>query len=268
MYRLRTPLLHLASIILIAPFAFVFVFMIWNSFKPEFLFFEPGVWIFKPTLDNYRSVLTLTRLGDNLLTSLIVSGLATAIGITAGVMTAYTIARFKLKKLAMAILVTRMIPFVTMLIPLWLMYSALGLINTLAGVIIAHLVITIPFGVWILIAYIEDIPVDLEDAAQIDGATRLQAFFRVVVPLCRPGILAASTLCFIFSWNNFQFALILGGVNIQTAPVAVYQFANADAGNMGAMLAAATLVTIPGFLLAIFAQKHMSSGLTAGGISK
>lgn len=268
MPRIRTLVLHAAALAVVAPFTFIFVFMVWNSFKPAFLFFEPGAWLFQPTLDHYREVITQSDLVQNVTNSLIVSSIATVIGISFGLMTAYTIARYKLRKLALAILVTRMIPYVTMLIPLWLVFRQVGLINTIPGLVLSHLLITIPFGVWILIAYIEDIPKALEDAALMDGATRVQAFWHVVLPLCRPGIIATAILCFIFSWNNFQFALVLGGVDVSTAPVSVFQYASADTGNMGAMLAAATLVTIPGFILVLFAQKQMAAGLTIGGLSK
>lgn len=268
MLHFRTLVLHAAAIAVIAPFTFVFVFMVWNSFKPDFLFFEPGVWFFEPTLMHYRDVIQQSDLVENITNSLVVSGIATIIGIGCGLMTAYTIARYKLRKLALAILFTRMIPYITMLIPLWLVFREAGLINTIPGLVLAHLLITIPFGVWILIAYIEDIPKDLEDAALMDGASRVQAFWHVVLPLCRPGIIATAILCFVFSWNNFQFALVLGGMDVKTAPVSVFQFASPDTGSMGAMLAAATLVTIPGFLLVMFAQKQMAAGLTIGGISK
>jgi multiple sugar transport system permease protein len=161
-----------------------------------------------------------------------------------------------------------MIPYITALIPLWMMYRWAGLINTYTGLILAHLVITIPFVVWILIAYIEDIPKDLEDAALIDGASRTQVFWKIVVPLTRPGIIATAILCFVFSWNNFQLALILGGIDVNTAPVSVFKFAGAETGSKGAMMAAATLVTIPVFVVVMFVQRHMTEGLTVGGISK
>lgn len=262
----RVVLPNILAALIVAPFLFVFVFMIWNSFKPDFLFFEPGTWIFEPTLMHYQDVIRKSHLLENLRNSLIISGAATLIGVTAGLMTAWTIARFNLRRLAMAILLTRMVPYVTMLIPVWLVFQNFGLINTHAGLVIAHLLITVPFGVWVLIAYIEDIPKDIEQAALMDGASRAQAFWHVVVPLARPGILATAVLCFIFSWNNFQFALVLGGIDVKTAPVAVFQFASADTGSMGAMLAAATLVTLPGMAVVAFAQKQLSSGLTMGGL--
>lgn len=265
---IEAVLTQVVMILVVAPFFFIFFYMVWSSLKPDFLFYEPGTWIFEPTLYHYQNVIDGSDLIGNIKNSLIVSGASSLIGVICGVMTAYTIARYKLRKLAMAILVTRMILYITALIPLWMMYNWLNLLNTYTGLILSHLVITIPFGVWILIAYIEDIPQDLEDAALIDGASRTQVFWKIVLPLCRPGIIATSILCFIFSWNNFQLALILGGIDVNTAPVSVFKFAGAESGSMGAMMAAATLVTIPVFLIVMFIQKHLAAGLTAGGISK
>lgn len=264
----ETLLTHLVFILVIAPFFFVFLYMVWSSLKPDYLFYEPGTWFFEPTLYHYRQVVENSDLMINIRNSLIVSSMASAIGVFCGIMTAYTIARYGLKKLAKAILITRMIPYITALIPLWMMYRWFDLLNTYTGLILAHLVITIPFGVWILIAYIEDVPKDLEEAALIDGASRVQVFWKIVLPLTRPGIIATTILCFIFSWNNFQLALVLGGIDVNTAPVSVFKFAGSETGSMGAMMAAATLVTIPVFLVVMFIQRHMTEGLTAGGITK
>ncbi|MEM7026447.1 MAG: carbohydrate ABC transporter permease [Pseudomonadota bacterium] len=263
---IETVLTHLVFILVIVPFLFVFFYMVWSSLKPDYLFYEPGIWIFEPTLYHYHQVIEQSDLMLNIRNSLIVSSAASAIGVFCGVMTAYTIARYGLKKLAKAILITRMIPFITTLIPLWMMYRWFDLLNTFTGLILSHLVITIPFGVWILISYIEDIPRDLEDAALIDGANRTQVFWKIVLPLTRPGIIATTILCFIFSWNNFQLALILGGIDVNTAPVSVFKFAGAETGSMGAMMAAATLVTIPVFCVVMFVQRYMTAGLTAGGV--
>ena len=265
---IETVLVHLVFVLVIAPFLFIFVYMVWSSLKPDYLFYEPGTWFFEPTLYHYQQVIEESDLLFNIKNSLIVSSAASAIGVICGVMTAYTIARYQLRRLAMAILVTRMIPYITALIPLWMMYRWFDLLNSYTGLILSHLVITIPFGVWILISYIEDIPRDLEDAALIDGASRAQVFWRIVLPLTKPGIIATTILCFIFSWNNFQLALVLGGIDVNTAPVSVFKFAGAETGSMGAMMAAATLVTIPVFLVVMFVQRHMTAGLTAGGISK
>jgi multiple sugar transport system permease protein len=255
-------------IAIVAPFFFIFFFMFWNSLKPDYLFFEPGTWVFDPMWSNYVDVYEQSDLVRNIGNSLIISSMATLIGLACGLLTAYTVARYNLQKLAMAILLTRMVPYITALVPFWIVYKHVGLLNTYTGLILSHLVITIPFGVWIMIGFIEDIPKDLEEAAWIDGASRTQAFLKVVLPLATPGMVATAILCFIFSWNNFQLALVLGGFDVTTAPVSVFKYADPEAGGSGQMMAAATMVTIPVFFIVLAIQKQLAAGLTVGGISK
>lgn len=268
-YKIAEGLLtQLVMIAVVAPFFFIFFYMFWNSLKPDYLFFEPGTWVFEPVWSNYTDVFEQSDLLRNILNSLIISGFATLIGLACGLLTAYTVARYGLHKLAMAILITRMIPYITALVPFWIVYKHVGLLNSYTGLILAHLIITIPFGVWIMMGFIEDIPKELEEAAWIDGASRTQAFMRVVLPLSTPGMVATAILCFIFSWNNFQLALVLGGFDVSTAPVSVFKYADPEAGGTGQMMAAATLVTIPVFIIVLAIQKQLASGLTMGGISK
>ncbi len=265
---LEAGLTQLLMLAVVGPFFFVFFYMFWSSLKPDYLFFEPGVWRFEPILLNYVDVLENSDIVRNIINSLIISAVATAIGLVCGLLSAYTIARFNLHRLAFAILITRMIPYITMLVPIWIVYKNAGLLNTYTGLILSHLVITIPFGVWIMIGFIEDVPKELEEAAWIDGASRTEAFLRVVLPLSTPGMVATAILCFIFSWNNFQLALVLGGFDVNTAPVSVFKYADPEAGSMGQMMAAATLVTVPVFFVVLFIQKQLAAGLTIGGISK
>ena len=268
-YRfLEFLLTQLVMLLVVLPFFFIFFYMFWNSLKPDYLFFEPEAWIFEPMWSNYTEVFEYSDLLPNIINSLIISGSATIIGIFCGLLTAYTIARYNMRKLAMAILLTRMIPYITALVPFWIVYKHAGLLNTHLGIILAHLVITIPFGVWIMIGFIEDIPKELEESAWIDGATRNQAFWKVVVPLSTPGLVATAILCFIFSWNNFMLALVLGGFDVSTAPVSVYKYADPEAGGSGQMMAAATLVTIPVFIIVLMIQKQLASGLTVGAIKQ
>jgi multiple sugar transport system permease protein len=259
---------QLMMISIVGPFFFIFFYMFWSSFKPDYLFFEPGVWSFEPIWDNYEDVIENSDMIKNIGNSLFISGFATLIGLACGLLTAYTVARFNMQKIAMAILLTRMIPYITALVPFWMVYKEVGLLNTYTGIILAHLVITIPFGVWIMIGFIEDIPKDLEEAAWIDGCTRAQAFMKVILPLSTPGMVATAILCFIFSWNNFQLALVLGGFDVTTAPVTVFKYADPEAGGSGQMMAAATMVTIPVFFIVLAIQKQLASGLTMGGVSK
>ena len=259
---------QIVMIAVVGPFFFIFFYMFWNSLKPDYLFFEPGTWIFEPLWSNYTEVMEYSDLIPNIVNSLIISTAATFIGLVCGLLTAYTVARYNLRKLAMAILVTRMIPYITALVPFWIVYKHVGLLNTHAGIILSHLVITIPFGVWIMMGFIEDIPKDLEEAAWIDGASRTQAFLRIVLPLSTPGMVATAILCFIFSWNNFQLALVLGGFDVSTAPVSVFKYADPEAGGSGQMMAAATLVTLPVFFIVLLIQKQLTAGLTIGGVKQ
>ena len=261
-------LAQILVLLVVVPFFFIFFYMFWNSLKPDYLFFEPETWFFEPMWSNYTDVFEYSDLLSNIFNSLIISGFATIIGIICGLLTAYTIARYEMKKLALTILFTKQLPFITAIIPLWLMYKNIGLLNSHLGIILAHLVITIPFGVWIMVGFIEDIPKELEESAWIDGASRTQAFWKVIVPLSTPGLVATAILCFIFSWNNFMLALILGGFDVSTAPVSVYKYADPEAGGSGQMMAAATLVTIPVFFIVLMIQKQLASGLTVGAVKQ
>ena len=261
-------LTQILVLLVVVPFFFIFFYMFWNSLKPDYLFFEPETWFFEPMWSNYTDVFEYSDLLSNVYNSLIISGFATIIGIICGLLTAYTIARYEMKKLALSILFTKQLPFITALVPLWLMYKNIGLLNSHLGIILAHLVITIPFGVWIMVGFIEDIPKELEESAWIDGASRTQAFWKVIVPLSRPGLVATAILCFIFSWNNFMLALVLGGFDVSTAPVSVYKYADPEAGGSGQMMAAATLVTIPVFFIVLMIQKQLASGLTVGAVKQ
>ena len=261
-------LTQILVLLVVVPFFFIFFYMFWNSLKPDYLFFEPETWFFEPMWSNYTDVFENSDLLSNVYNSLIISGFATIIGIICGLLTAYTIARYEMKKLALTILFTKQLPFITAIIPLWLMYKNIGLLNSHLGIILAHLVITIPFGVWIMVGFIEDIPKELEESAWIDGASRTQAFWKVIVPLSTPGLVATAILCFIFSWNNFMLALVLGGFDVSTAPVSVYKYADPEAGGSGQMMAAATLVTIPVFFIVLMIQKQLASGLTVGAVKQ
>ena len=261
-------LAQILVLLVVVPFFFIFFYMFWNSLKPDYLFFEPETWFFEPMWSNYTDVFEYSDLLSNVYNSLIISGFATIIGIICGLLTAYTIARYAMKKLALSILFTKQLPFITAIIPLWLMYKNIGLLNSHLGIILAHLVITIPFGVWIMVGFIEDIPKELEESAWIDGASRTQAFWKVIVPLSTPGLVATAILCFIFSWNNFMLALVLGGFDVSTAPVSVYKYADPEAGGSGQMMAAATLVTIPVFFIVLMIQKQLASGLTVGAVKQ
>ena len=198
--------------------------------------------------------------------SLIVAVAATVIGMVLGLPAAYAIARYKQAGLSLWILVSRIIPYITFLLPLFLVFTKLHLIGSFAALIISHLIITLPMIVWVTIAFFEDIPTDLEEAALVDGSSRAGAFVRIILPLVAPGVVTAGILAMIFSWNQFLFSLILGGPNTKTVPVAVFNFLSYGSQDYGAIAAAAVLITLPIILLSLTVQRYIVKGLTAGGV--
>ena len=166
----------------------------------------------------------------------------------------------------MLIMLARMTPALSFLIPLFMLFQWLGLIGTHAALVITHLVITIPIIVWVMMGYFESLPKDLDDAALVDGASLWQAFRYIALPLAKPGIFVGAILSFIFSWNNFIFAVVLAGKDTRTLPVAIYNVLTFEQISWGPLAAAALLVTAPVLIVTILAQKQIVAGLTAGGL--
>jgi multiple sugar transport system permease protein len=256
----------LLGVVLIA-MLFPFAWMILAAFRNQAQNTSPvPVWLFVPTLENFQAVIV----GQNFLkfttNSFIVAAAATGLGLMLGLPAAYAIARFRLRGLAAWVLVSRIIPYITFLLPWFLVFTQLRLTGTYAALILTHLIITLPMIVWVMIAFFEDIPVELEEAALVDGLTRFQAFGRIAVPLVAPGVATATILSFIYSWNQFLFSLILAGPDTKTVPVAVFNFISYGSINFGGIAAAAVLITLPVVLLALFVQRHILRGLTGGGV--
>lgn len=269
MKRLLTKLGFYASVfVLVSPAVLVFLWMISLSLKNELdnTAFPPVFIPSPPTLMNYVDVLSRNDFLLYFWNSILVTGGAVAVGLLVGVPAGYGIARAKSAKFAVLILVARMTPALSYLIPLFLVFQLLGMIGTITALLITHLVITIPIIVWIMIGYFENVPMELEDAAHIDGATTWQSFFYVAMPLARPGIVVGGILAFIFSWNNFIFSVVLGGKTSRTLPSAVYNSLTFEQISWGPLAAAALLVTLPVLLLTVIAQREIVAGLSAGGL--
>lgn len=254
--------------LLVSPAILVFLWMISLSLKNELdnTAFPPVFIPSPPTLANYIDVFERNNFLLYFWNSILVTGGAVALGLLVGVPAGYGIARGKSAKFAVLILIARMTPALSYLIPLFLVFQMLGLIGTIAALLITHLVITIPIIVWIMIGYFENVPMELEDAAHIDGATTWQSFRYVALPLARPGIVVGGILAFIFSWNNFIFSVVLGGKSSRTLPSAVYNSLTFEQISWGPLAAAALLVTLPVLLLTVVAQREIVAGLSAGGL--
>jgi multiple sugar transport system permease protein len=260
--------LYVSVLILVSPSVLFFLWMLSLSLKNEIdnTAYPPVLIPHPPTFANFIDVFEKNDFLTYTINSVIVSFSATGLALLFGVPAGYGIAKTQATKAAVLILVARVTPGLSYLIPLFLVFQWLGMLGTLYPLIITHLVLTVPIVVWIMIGYFEGLPVALEESALVDGATIWQAFRYVAVPLARPGIVVATILAFIFSWNNFIFGVVLAGRTTRTLPVAVYNVLTFEQISWGPLAAAALVVTAPVLLLTLFMQKEIVAGLTAGGV--
>jgi multiple sugar transport system permease protein len=258
----------LSVVVLISPAILVFLWMLSLSLKNELdnTAFPPVFIPAPPTLANYAEVFARNDFLLYAWNSVVVSFSATGIALLLGVPAGYGIAKMRATRAAALILIARITPGLSYLIPLFLLFQWLGLTGTLVPIVLTHLVITLPIVVWVMISFFEGLPAELEEAALVDGATIWQAFRHVAMPLARPGITVACILSFIFSWNNFIFAVVLAGRETRTLPVAVNNMLTFEQIAWGPLSAAALLVTAPVLVLTLLAQKQIVAGLTAGGV--
>jgi multiple sugar transport system permease protein len=265
--RIHIVLHRLAVGLVTAFFLLPFFIMVTNAVKPElYINAYPPVFIFPPTFRHFAEVFRRYPFLTYMLNSAVISCSATLLGFLIGIPAAYAIARFALRRLVTLILVVRMIPYVSLLIPWYLMAQRADMVDTYPPMILTHLVFTVPYAAMILVGFFEDIPVALEEAAWIDGCSRVEAFVRIALPLTLPGVVAAGIIAFTYSWNNFLFALVLTGANTKTLPVAVYGFLTSDQVDWGGLSAAATLITAPVLVFVFFAQRYLVRGLVAGAV--
>jgi multiple sugar transport system permease protein len=232
------------------------------------MFARPTVWLFVPTLEHFDYVLNL-GFSWNLLTSFVLCTVSTALVILIGTPAAYAFARFEMKlkdDLFLFILATRMAPPVCLVIPFYLIFAKLGLLDTFAGLTLAYMTFNLSFYVWVLRSFCRDLPVELEEAAELEGWSRIQIFRRVVFPLLRNGIVATAVLCFIFAWNEFLFAFMLGGETVQTLPVSIPKLITSQGVRWGEMAVVGIVALLPVLLVVVFLQRHIVRGLTLGAV--
>lgn len=201
-----------------------------------------------------------------MLNSLIVAVGSTLAALAIGLPAAYGIARYKLNGLGVMILIARIIPGISFLIPWFIIFNTMGIIDTYTALILSHMLVGLPFIIWIMISFFEALPLEIEEAGAIDGCSKWGVLLRIVLPISGPGIITASLMSIIFSWNNFMFSIILAGEKTKTLPIAIFNFLSYSEVNWGGLMAAATIITLPVVLIALVAQKYVISGLSAGAV--
>jgi multiple sugar transport system permease protein len=263
----RKAMLLLLAILVLIPFLFPFFWMFMGSIKDQVDFLAyPPVWIFKPTLENYRNIFIFNDFGAYTFNSLIVATLTTLFGLLIGIPGAYAVARYRRTGFGIFVLAARMAPGIAFLLPWFIIFVKTNLTDTYFSLVMTHLIFTLPLILWMMIGFIEGVPLEIEQAAMVDGCTVWGSLFRVVIPLTLPGVAAAAILSFIFSWNNFLFSVVLAGDTTKTLPVAVFSFMGYQAINWGPLCAAASIITVPVLVMAMIVQKYIVRGLAAGGV--
>lgn len=241
-----------------------------TSIKPRSaIFTSPPTLLFIPTINNYLEVLRTGAIVSSIWHSLIISVLSTAMAMIVAVPAAYAFARLRFRgrsSLTFYTLLMQMAPPMGLLIPFYWALSRLKLLDSYTGLVSIYLTITVPFSVWLMMTYFAEIPVELEEAALVDGASRFAAFFRIVMPLARGGIAVTTIFAFINAWNDFLYAVVLSGPKTQPATVAIFSFLAAEESRWGPFTATGVLIMGPVIFIALIAQRHIVTGLSLGGI--
>ena len=247
---------------------FPLIWMLIISFKADTQVFTT-TFIFTPTLSNYQEVLFRSDYVQYMIDSLIVAGGAVLVSVIVGVPAAYALARYNFNRkedLAFQILSFKFAPEILVVLPLFMIYQKLGLYDSYLGLIWVYQLISMPLLIWVVRGYFEYISVEIEYAAEVDGYTWYQIFFKMLVPLIKPGLVSSALLAFIFACNSFTFPLILAGTEVQPITVAIMKYLGTDTAHYGQLAVAATISAVPAMIFALCIQKHLVRGLSFGAV--
>jgi len=270
----------IGAAILLVWTVFPFFWILLTSLKsPGDIISVPPKFVFTPTFDNYAALVIGEQRGQYastrpdfpsfFLNSMIISFGAVALSVAAGIPAAYALARFTFplkNALAFVFMSFRFVPFLAFVIPLYLIYQRVGLYNTYTGLILAYQLITLPFTIWMLRSFFQEIPLEIQEAAKIDGCSWLGVLTRVILPLSMPGVSVTVILGFIFCWNAFNYPLMLAGRQTFPVTVGAIQFISYEQVLWGQMAAATIVAALPQLLLSLLVQKYIVRGLTMGAV--
>ena len=276
----RNVAIAAAAVLLLVWTVFPFVWILLTSLKsPGDILSVPPKFVFTPTIDNYAALVIGEQRGQYsstrpdfprfFLNSMIVSFGAVALSVAAGIPAAYALARFTFRlkhAFAFVLMSFRFVPFIAFVIPLYIIYQKLGLYNTHGGLILAYQLITLPFTIWMLRSFFMEIPLEIQEAAKIDGCSWFGVLTRVVLPLSMPGLSVTMILGFMFCWNAFNYPLMLAGRQTFPVTVGAIQFISYEQVLWGQMAAATVVAALPQLLLSLMVQKYIVRGLTMGAV--
>ena len=269
--RFGGPLAAVGVAVLVALFAFPFYWTIVASLTPETALFNGAVlWPAHPTLEHYRTLFRERDFWTPIRNSIVVAGATTILCVSVGALAAYALARLEMRGRAVVlgfILAVTMFPQIAIVSPLYMLLRSARLIDTYPGLVLPYVTFALPLAVWLLTGFFRQLPRDLEDAAMIDGASRWQAFVKVILPIATPGLATTAILTFIYCWNELLFALSFTlSPERQTVPVAITLFRGQYQVPWGQILAASVVATAPVALMVLAFQRRIVQGLTAGAV--
>ena len=266
--RLGFVLGNLALIVFATYALFPIIWMVICTFKSDAEMYNT-VFRFTPTLANYKAVLVGTDYFKAFWQNLVVAGGAVLLTVVAGVPAAYGLARYNFKNkedIAFQILSFKFAPEILVILPVFLIFQKIGLYDTYFGLIWVYQLITMPLLIWVVRGYFEDVSVEIEQAAQLDGYRWYEIFFKVLLPLVKPGLVSSALLAFIYAWNSFTFPLILSGFNVQTITITSLRYIASDSVHYGQVAVAALVAILPEIIACLFIQKHLVRGLSFGAV--
>jgi len=261
-------IVNIVSSLVVLIFVFPIYYLIGSSLKTvKQLWHDPFLWFFRPTLENFISLFVTRSFGQYYLNTLLVVTANVGISLLLGVPAAYGLARCKIRgkdKISFWMLSQLMLPPVAGLIPFYLLITKIGLLHTRLALVIVYLSFNLPFITWVMKGFFESLPKELEEAALVDGCSRLKSFLRIAIPLSLPGIFSTTLICILLTWNEFLLALVLTGSKTFTLPVVITTFWSDRTILWGQICAAGVLIVIPVIIFGLFIQKYLVSGLTMG----
>lgn len=267
----RHVALYAVAGLLLSVWAFPVLWALMTSFKTERdVLAYPPVWWFEPTLDNYREVLFgASSILPNLWSSMVVTLSTTLLTMLFAIPAAYALARLRYpgkRASGFYVLATQMLPPVGLIIPYYLALQRVGALDTYAGMILIYLTFSLPFAIWLLVSYFEDVPYEMEEAALLDRAGRLGALWHVILPQVRGGIAVTTIFVLLNAWNEFLFAVVLGGNKVRPVTVAMFNFISVEQTQWARLAAGSMVAMAPVIVIGLLAQRHIVKGLTVGAV--
>lgn len=248
------------------------LWMVMTAFKPQGAIRTSQLTVFfAPTMENFRNLFFGgNRVGEYLVHSIVASLVSTAIALILGCTAGYGLAHWRSrarKDVAFWIISTRMAPIAAVIVPLFVMFRSVDLLNTMPGLVIAYLTFNLPFAIWLMSAFFAQVPKAVEEAALVDGCSKLQAFWYIAVPIAKAGIVTTSVLCIVFAWNDYAFSSSLGGPQTSTVPMAAGALVTQSGVDWGLLCSLGTVVALPMIIAGLLVRRHLVTGLSLGAVT-